>query len=138
MVATALLLAAGLTGCGSSDASGGESYEAILLGLKKAAVAETPYGAVRRAEDLDPVERASLDAFCETNQEMLLNEEAEKVYGTQYYITRIKLRAERELPFVSTRPVSGLTTWLRQRWPTWRPGIRSIGPTELWIMPRGS
>ncbi len=106
-LAIAILVGTGLAGCGSSaDSSDGESYEEILIGLKKAARTGEDYAAVRRAEDLEPVERASTDAFCETNQEMLLNEEAKKVYQTQYYISRIKLRAERELPFVSTGPVN--------------------------------
>ena len=107
VVAAALLVSAGFAGCGgSSDASGGESYEDILIGLKQAVQAGKQYDAVQRAENLDPVEEAVTDAFCETNQEMLLNEEGKKVYGTEYYISRIRLRAERELPFVSTQPVN--------------------------------
>jgi hypothetical protein len=94
----------GVVGCGSSG--DGESYEEVLHGLKKAALAERSYDAVGRAEDLKPTLRASLDAFCETNREMLENQEAWKVAGTGYYLVRIKLRAERELPFVSTHPVA--------------------------------
>jgi hypothetical protein len=103
-IGIAVLVGAGFAGCGGG--SDGESYEEILLGLQKAVQTGKPYAAVRRAEDLKATERASADAFCETNQQMLLNKEMEKIYKTKYYISRIKLRAERELPFVSTQPVN--------------------------------
>jgi hypothetical protein len=107
-----------IVGCGNSasaDNEGGEGYGEILHGLRKAARAHVGYGdydAVGRAKDLKPTLRASLDAFCEVAQEMVVNEEAWKAANTPYYVTRIKLRAERELPFVSTRPVNVAVTEL--------------------------
>jgi hypothetical protein len=102
VLAAALLLA----GCGGGDSGSGETYGGILHGLKRAALAGASYEAVKRAEDLKPALKASIDAFCEVNQEMLLNQEAWKAVGGAYYLSRIKLRAERELPFVSTVPVN--------------------------------
>lgn len=100
---------AGAAGCGSGDSTNGagnEAYEEILHGLKKAALSNARYAAVSRAEVLKPTLRASIDAFCETNREMLENKEAWKVAQVGYYVVRIKLRAERNLPYVSTAPVS--------------------------------
>jgi hypothetical protein len=107
-LALPLLLAIFLiAGCGSSaDSSGAEAYEEVLHGLQKAALANRAYGAVSRADGLKPTLRASLDAFCETNREMLGNQEAWKASKLGYYVVRIKIRAERELPFVSTAPVN--------------------------------
>lgn len=96
-----------LCGCGGGgEMDGGESYAEILHGLRKAALSHHSYSAVGRAEDLKPTLRASIDAFCEVNREMLTNKEAWKAAQGGYYIDRIKLRAERELPFVSTAPVN--------------------------------
>lgn len=96
-----------LAGCGGGDKlGGGEDYEALLRGLKKAAFANESYNAVGRAKSLEPTLRASIDAFCETNREMLVNNEAWKAKNGPYYFSRLRLRAERELPFVSTHPVT--------------------------------
>lgn len=102
-----LTVAALIGGCGSGDSAGNESYGEILHGLKKAAATHRRgYDAIGRAEGLKPALRASLDAFCEVNREMIMNEEAWKVVEGGYYLSRIKRRAERELPFVSTGPVN--------------------------------
>jgi hypothetical protein len=95
-----------LCGCGGSADAGGEDYASLLRGLKAAALSGSAYDAVEQAEDLEPVPRASIDAFCETNRDMLVNGEAWKASNAGYYLSRIKVRAERELPFVSTNPVS--------------------------------
>lgn len=105
LLAAAILSAAALAGCGDGAEADSESYGTLLIGLKRAALAGKPFHAVERAEDLKPVLRASIDAFCETNQQMLLNNEAWKAKDTGYYIVRLKLRAERELPFISSGPV---------------------------------
>lgn len=94
-----------LAGCGGGG-EGGESYGAILLSMKQAASSRSGYEAVERAKDLKQVQRASIDAFCETNQELLFNKEAWKAADTPYYVVRIRERAERNLPFVSTHPVN--------------------------------
>jgi hypothetical protein len=109
-----LVVGALAAGCGGEEAEsdadqGRQVYGEILHGLKKAALTHVGYGrynAVDRAESLKPTLRASLDAFCEVAQEMVINEEGGKAAETPYYLTRIKLRAERELPFVSTAPVN--------------------------------
>jgi hypothetical protein len=104
--ALALLVIAILVGGCGGGGDGSETYGEILHGLKRAAVAHRKYDAVGRAEDLKPTLKASLDAFCETNREMLMNAEAWKAHLEGYFVNRIKLRAERELPFVSTAPVA--------------------------------
>lgn len=100
-------------GCGGSDSKdpkgGSEAYRKTLRGLERAADAHPRYGgfdAVGRARDLKPVLRASLDALCEVNREMLVNREAWKADKGRYYVVRIRLRAERNLPFTSTSPVN--------------------------------
>lgn len=103
LLATMLVLA----GCGGGGSSGGnEDYEALLHGLKQAADSGKPYDAMNRAEDLKPVLRESIEAFCETTQLLLLNREAWKARLGPYLVSRIKVKAERELPFVSTGPVN--------------------------------
>jgi hypothetical protein len=107
VTAIGLVSALLLAGCGGGDKPGGsEDYEALLRGLKKAALTTQAYNAVDRAKSLEPTLRASIDAFCETNREMLVNNEAWKAKNGPYYFSRLRLRAERELPFVSTHPVT--------------------------------
>lgn len=108
-----LLIGVTAAGCGGPEAGGDEAYEEVLRGLKKAALSSRAYNAVGRAEGLKPTLRASLDAFCETNREMLQNQEAWKATKTGYYVVRIKLRAERELPFISTAPVGAAVSKFR-------------------------
>jgi hypothetical protein len=106
----AMVLAAGalVAGCGGGDDGGGgnEDYEALLHSIKHAVTSNSSYDAVDEAEDLKPALRASIDAFCETNYELLQNTESWKVKDSGYFVSRIKLRAERELPFVSTALVA--------------------------------
>jgi hypothetical protein len=123
-LAAVLLVCIGAVGCGSGSES--EGYEEILHGLKRAAVSKQSYDAVRRAENLKPTFRASLDAFCETNREMVENREAWKVAQTGYYLVRIKLRAERELPFVSTHPVAVAVKEYKDLF-----GLDSFDPAEV-------
>jgi hypothetical protein len=92
-----------LAGCGGS--SEGESYGTILRGLKQAAGSHSGYDAIERAKELKPVQRASIDAFCETNHILVYNHEAWKASDTLYYVIRIREKAEINLPFVSTHPV---------------------------------
>jgi hypothetical protein len=105
-IAVGGMLIAGCGGGGEGEKGGNAAYEELLHGLKQAAASNTGYNAVERAKDLKSTLRASIDAFCETNQEMLLNSEAWKAKEEAYYVVRIKLRAERELPYLSTRPVA--------------------------------
>ena len=124
-LALCLLAVALISSCGSGD-DGGESYVSILHGLKKAALSDGRYDAVSRAEDLGPVQKASLDAFCETNREMLENQEAWKASQAGYYVVRIKLRAERELPFVSTAQVNTAVNDYRELF-----GLTSFDPADV-------
>ncbi len=104
MLALALVLAA--AGCGGGEAGGGESYASLIHGLMTAATSHRSYDAVHRPADLDAVQRASLDAFCETTREMLRNGETYKLSNWGYYLSRIKRLAEEELPFVSASRVN--------------------------------
>jgi hypothetical protein len=127
VVVALLLIGAMLSGCGGDASAGGtEEYETLLHGLEQAAETDASYNAVERAEDLKPVLRASLNAFCETNRELLVNSEAGKSTQAGYLINRIRIRAERELPFVSTAPVGDAVTRYRDLF-----GLDSFNPTAV-------
>jgi hypothetical protein len=119
------LLSAGivLAGCGGG---GDESYDDVLHGLKHAATAGESYDAVSRAEGLKPVERTSLEAFCETTHVLLLNREAWKARQGPYLVSRIKTLAERLLPFVSTGPVNTAVDRYRDLF-----GLDSFEPADV-------
>ncbi len=101
-------LAVAIAACGSGTAAGesSETYGDVLKATRGAALAGRPYEAIKRAEELRPALRASLDSFCVVNRDLLINKEAWKAANAGYYLSRIKAKAEAELPFVSTRPVS--------------------------------
>ncbi len=126
ILATTLLVGIGVASCGGDSQSGGEAYEGILHDLRRAALSHTSYDAVSRSKGLKPTLRASLDAFCETNREMLENQEAWKASKAGYYIVRIKLRAERELPYVSTAPVNAAVNKYKEFF-----GLTSFSPDDV-------
>jgi hypothetical protein len=112
-----------LGGCGGG---GGESYGDVLQGLERAAATGEPYDAVSRAEGLKPVQRTSVEAFCETTHVLLLNGEAWKVRVGPYLVSRIKTLAERQLPFVSTGPVNTAVNRYRDLF-----GLDSFEPADV-------
>ncbi|HEX2096443.1 MAG TPA: hypothetical protein VHF50_03645 [Solirubrobacterales bacterium] len=91
-------------GCGE-DADGdrpaaGEAsraYAELLRGLRKAALADRRYGALRRAEDLSGAERAVVLAFCGTAWGVVINSEEETLAERPFIVARIRRTAEFEL-----------------------------------------
>jgi hypothetical protein len=123
-----LSLAIAISACGSGAAAGesGETYGDVLRATRSAALAGRPYEAIKRAEELKPALRASIDSFCVVNRDLLINKEAWKAAEVGYYLRRIKVKAEGELPFVSTRPVNEAVDRYRALF-----GLDSFTPDEV-------
>jgi hypothetical protein len=86
-------------GCGGEDTTEGhaQSYAALLAGLERAALTGETYGALRRAANLNPPERAVIDAFCETAWQLEANGETAKLEDDAYIVERIEYLAEYDL-----------------------------------------
>jgi hypothetical protein len=108
------LVVAALGGCGSGgDASGGQSYEELLRGLKRAAVAHRGYHAVTRARALEAPERAVIVAFCKFTSQVVLGHEAAKLAEHAYIYSRIRTRSELEAEGHQLSAVSAAANELR-------------------------
>jgi hypothetical protein len=102
MTAMALLIVAVGCGGGSSDSSASNlTYDQVLSGLKRAALANTTYGAVRRAKALDAGERTAIGTFCFFAKVVIVDFETEKLAKPSYVIGRITTHAEQDASFAS-------------------------------------
>lgn len=95
----ALGAAAGCGGGGSSADS--PTYDQVLKGLKRAALANATYGAVRRAKALNAGERDAIDTFCFFAKVVIVDFETEKLAKPSYVIGRITTHAEQDASFAS-------------------------------------
>ena len=107
LAAIALLIALGVAaGCGGGnggDESSAESqtYDQVLKGFKRAALANKTYGAVRRAKALNAGERDAIDTFCFFAKVVIVDFETEKLAKPSYVIGRITTHAEQDASFAS-------------------------------------
>lgn len=91
-----LPIALGLAGCGGGH---DERYDELLRGLKRAAFSGASFEAVRRSKNLEPTERATVQAFCEIADHVVVNHENQTVPA------RIEGFAEQRLPGFSEKAV---------------------------------
>ncbi|HET8862019.1 MAG TPA: hypothetical protein VFM94_02080 [Solirubrobacterales bacterium] len=90
-----LLVVVGATagGCGGGSDAGadsGQSYDEVLHGLKRAALSDRAYDAVRRAKGLNPGEWPVLREFCKFAWQMGAYHEAWKLGKVRWAINRIR------------------------------------------------
>lgn len=88
-LAIAAVLAVG-AGCGSATEAGAPPYAETLQDFKRAALAEKPYGAVKRAEGLGAAEEHVILSFCEFAKVVTENGEAWKLPRHAYVVARIR------------------------------------------------
>ena len=105
-VTAAIVLLCVAAGCGggSNGTTDSLTYDQVLSGLKRAALANATYGAVRRAKDLGAGERIAVDTFCDFAQVIIADFEEEKLAKSSYVIGRITTYAEKKASFAALDP----------------------------------
>jgi hypothetical protein len=99
-ITAALLAIAALgliaAGCGGGDANAdNDAYREFLTGFNEAVLANEAYSANEKAEELDPVDRAVVEAFCEEEKKLVLNNETFIPKQRPHWISRTFITAER-------------------------------------------
>jgi hypothetical protein len=103
-VATVVLLGAAV-GCGNGGAATeSQTYDQVLGSLKRAALANATYGAVRRAKNLGAGERIAVDTFCDFARVVVTDFEEEKLAKPSYVIGRVTTYAEKKASFAALDP----------------------------------
>jgi hypothetical protein len=102
------MLAIMVAGCGEGGAGAdqdgpSEEYGKVLRGLKQAALSDSTYGALdqakelRKAGQLSKAEESTIDAFCLTAWQLVINDEFDRLAKDEYLVARIRNFAEYDI-----------------------------------------